>query len=187
MGLKYYADKKDAYVSDLLSQANIKTENYFMSFSGFTWQEFTDTRRSIGSYIIFYQGGTIDHDTHVIGPVDQSGAESEYNPEFTAVIALAHFRDELFNKDPDIVPDKLPLIILDSKSDVCMAKNGKDANQTRHIARRAQFLRYGEKWKIHRIDKHEGGLQLADISTKNVGENDLNPRNIYHVKAWKLI
>ena len=32
---------------------------------------------------------------------------------------------------------------------------------------------------MHKIGWCEGGLQLADISTKNVGENDLNPRMKY--------
>ena len=33
--------------------------------------------------------------------------------------------NEFLNKDPDIVPEEYPLIILDSKYDVCMAKNDK--------------------------------------------------------------
>ena len=32
---------------------------------------------------------------------------------------------------------------------------------------------------MHNIDWCERGLQLADIGTKNVGENDLNPRMKY--------
>ena len=32
---------------------------------------------------------------------------------------------------------------------------------------------------MHEIDWCEGGLQLAYISYKNVGENDLNPRMKY--------
>ena len=71
MGLKYYADMNDAPVTDLLRQANIKTKNHLMDFSGSSWQDFPDTGRSTGAYIIFYQGGTIDHDTHVPGPVAQ--------------------------------------------------------------------------------------------------------------------
>ena len=50
---------------------------------------------------------------------------------------------ELFNKDPDIVPEEAPIIILDSKSAVCMASNGKDTNHTRHISRRVHLVRNG--------------------------------------------
>ena len=55
---------------------------------------------------------------------------------------LAHFRmliHEFLNKDPDIVPGEVPLIVLDSKSAICMAKNVKDTNHTRHIARIMRF------------------------------------------------
>ena len=83
------------------------------------------------------------------------------------------------NKDPDIVPDKDPIIILDSKSYFCMAKNGKDTKHTRHIAIILHFVRNGEKWKMHNIELCGGGLKLADIAAKNVGENDLNPRIKY--------
>ena len=51
-------------------------------------------------------------------------------------MTLAHFRmliNELLNKDPDVFPEEAPLIILDSNSAVCMAKNGKDTKHTRHI------------------------------------------------------
>ena len=81
---------------------------------------------------------------------------------------------ELLNKDPDIVPQEPPLIILDIKSDGFMEKNGKDTKQTRQISRIVNFVRNGETFKIHKIDWCEGGIQLADISTKNVGENNLN-------------
>ena len=37
----------------------------------------------------------------------------------------------------------------------------------------------GEKCKMHKIDWCEGGMQLADIGTKNVSEPDLTPRMKY--------
>ena len=86
------------------------------------------------SYIIFYQGGTIDHGTHVSGPVSQSSAEKGHNAACTAVTTLAYFTmliHEFLKKDPKTVPEKSPLIILNIKFDVCMAKNGKDTNHTR--------------------------------------------------------
>ena len=51
---------------------------------------------------------------------------------------------ELLNKDPDIFPEEYSLLILDRNSAVCMDNNGKDANHTRHIARRVNFVRNGE-------------------------------------------
>ena len=87
LGMNYYADLNDALVTDLLRQANIKTKNYLMAFSDSSWQDCPNTGRSTGAYIIFYQGGPIDHGTHVPGPVAQSSAESEYNAACTAGMA----------------------------------------------------------------------------------------------------
>ena len=49
------------------------------------------------------------------------------------------------NKDPDIVPEEPPLIVLDSKYNMCMANNDKDTKHTRHIARRMHLVRNGKK------------------------------------------
>ena len=84
LGLKYYADLNDAPVTDILRQYSIKTKNHLMDFSESSWKDFPDTGRSTGAYIIFYQGGSIDHGTHVPGPVAQYSAESEYNTACTA-------------------------------------------------------------------------------------------------------
>ena len=84
MVLKYYADMNDAPVTGMLRKASIKTENHLMDFSDYSWEGCPDTGRITGEYIIFYQGGPIEHGTQVPGPVDQSSAESEYNVACTA-------------------------------------------------------------------------------------------------------
>ena len=106
-GLKYYAEMKDTPFSDLLIQASMKTDNQLMDFSDYIRKDCLYTGISTGAYIVFYQGGTIDHATNVPGPVAQSSAESEYNISCTTGMNLAHFImliDEFLNKDPDIFP-----------------------------------------------------------------------------------
>ena len=71
------------------------------------------------------------------------------------------------------------MIVLDSKSDIFIAKNVKDTKHTRHIARRMHFVSNGEECKMHKIYCCEEGLQLADIGTNNVSESDLTPRMKY--------
>ena len=142
MGLKYYVDTKYAPLSDLLRQANNKTENQLMTFSDYSWKYCPDTGKITGEYLLFNQGGIIDHGTNVPGPVAQSSGESDYNAAYTAGISFVHFMmliNKLMNKDPDIVTEEDPLIILDNKSTACMAKNGKDTNNTRYIARRVHL------------------------------------------------
>ena len=104
-------------------------------------------------------------------------------------MALAHFRmlvHELLNEDPDMVPKEAPLIVLDSKSSMCMAKNGRDTKHTRHIARIMNFVRNVEKCKMHKIEWCEVGLQLADIGTKNVSEPDLTPIYFVHLTLLSI-
>ena len=115
-----------------------------MDVSDSSWQDCPDTGIITGAYIIFYQGGPIDHGTHVPIPVAQSSAESEYNASCTAGMDLAHFRmliHDLLNKDPDIVPGGALIIVLYSKSAICMANNCKYTKHTIHIARRIRFVR----------------------------------------------
>ena len=60
-------------------------------------------------------------------------------------MALSHFRmlvHELLNEDPDMVPKEASLIVLDSKSAMCMAKNSKDTKHTRHIADNPTIVGY---------------------------------------------
>ena len=98
-------------------------------------------------------------------------------------MALAHFRmliHELFNKDTEIVPEEDPIFVLDIKSAMCMDKNGNNTKHTRHISRIMHFVRNVEKWNIQKIDWCEGGLQMAYIATKNVGEPDLT-------QGWNIV
>ena len=60
-----------------------------------------------------------------------------------------------------------------------MAKNSKDSKHTRHIARRMNFVRNGEKCNMQKIDWCEGDLQLSDIGTNNVSDPDITPRLKY--------
>ena len=59
-----------------------------MYFSDYSWKYFPDTGRITETYIIFYQGSTIDHGTYVPGAVSQSITESDYNAECTSGMDL---------------------------------------------------------------------------------------------------
>ena len=70
-------------------------------------------------------------------------------------MALSNLRiliHELLNKDPYIVPEEAHLIVLNSKSAVCMAKNCNDTKHTRHITKIIHLVSNGEKFKMLNID-----------------------------------
>ena len=71
LGLYHYANIYYSHLSGLLRQANINTENQLMAFSDSSCQYFPDIGISTGEYIIFYQGGTIDHVTYITGQFSQ--------------------------------------------------------------------------------------------------------------------
>ena len=78
-----------------------------MVLSDSIWQDYPDIGRSKVACIMFYQFGSIDHCTHVPGPVAQSSAHSEYYSACNEVMALAYFRmlnNEFLNMDTDVVP-----------------------------------------------------------------------------------
>ena len=60
-----------------------------------------------------------------------------------------------------------------------MANNIKFTKCKRHIESRVHLIRNGENLKMHKIDWCERGLQLVDIYTKNVGDNNLITRMKY--------
>ena len=62
---------------------------------------------------------------------------------------------------------------------MCMANHDNDNKHTRHIARRIHLVRNVENCNILKTDWCEGGMQLVDIATNNVGEPDLTPRTEY--------
>ena len=78
-----------------------------MVLSYSNYQDYPDTGRSTGAYIVFDQGGPIDNCADVPGPVSQSSAESEYNAECNTGMAPEHFgmlNNEFLNKNPYVVP-----------------------------------------------------------------------------------
>ena len=59
---------------------------------------------------------------------------------------LANFRmliHEFMNKDPYVIPESAPLIILYSKYAVFMSNNGKDTKHTSHIYRILHSVKNG--------------------------------------------
>ena len=71
---------------------------------------------------------------------------------------LSMLNHEFLKKDPDIVLEEDPLIIVYSKYYIVMANDGKGTKHTHHLVRRLNFVRNGENCKMHRMYWCEGGL-----------------------------
>ena len=59
---------------------------------------------------------------------------------------------------------------------MCVVKNVYYTKHTRHIPRRMHFVRNFEECYFHKTVWCEGGLQMEDIDTKNIREDEMNPR-----------
>ena len=57
--LEYYVVMKDAPLSGLLRQPNIKTENQLVVLSDSSWQDCPDTGKNTGAYIIITKVGQL--------------------------------------------------------------------------------------------------------------------------------
>ena len=92
---------------------------------------------------------------------------------------ISNFRvidNELMKKDTYVFPKQALLIILNINSAVCMVNYGKNIKHTRRISRKKYFVINGKEYNLHKTMWCQGGLKLVDIVTKNVREDELNPR-----------
>ena len=60
-----------------------------------------------------------------------------------------------------------------------MAMNGKYTKHTRNISRIMHLVRNGEECNINKTVWCEGGMQLTDIRTRNIREDELDTRLVY--------
>ena len=62
-----------------------------------------------------------------------------------------------------------------------MANNGMDTKHTRHIYRRMNLVINGEESNFNKAVWYQGVLKLAELTTKNSTEYELNPRLGYYM------
>ena len=70
-------------------------------------------------------------------------------------------------------------MLLNSESAIAMSKNYRDSKRTQHIKRRVHYVRQGQESGQHSLEYVPADLQLADIGTKNLSAQELDPRLKY--------
>ena len=60
------------------------------TFSDSSWDDDFDTSRSTGGYLVFYQGGVVDHSSNMPVTDAMSSAEAEYNEACLAYMATGN-------------------------------------------------------------------------------------------------
>ena len=77
-GLTFYSNIEDAPIYKMLRENKITPSRKLFTFTDSSWDDDFNTSRSTGGYIIFYQGGVVDHSSNMPIPVAMSSAEAEY-------------------------------------------------------------------------------------------------------------
>ena len=67
---------------------------------------------------------------------------------------------EFLDKDPDVVPEQAPLIILGRKSGICVDNHIKYNKRTINIDRRINLVRNGKEFNLHKKVWYNRGMQL---------------------------
>jgi hypothetical protein len=66
-------------IYQLLQENNITPSIKKFTFCDSSWDDAHDTSRSTGGFLIFYQGGIVDHSSNMPEPEATRSAAAEYN------------------------------------------------------------------------------------------------------------
>jgi hypothetical protein len=153
----------------MLRLNNITPSRNLFTFTDSSWDDDFDTSRSTGGYLIFYQGGVVDHSSNMPIPVAMSSAEAEYNQACLACMAtgnlhmtLNHIEEIQEGSKQDLPVD----IFMDNKSAVDMSVTFKDTKNARHIRRRFHFVKQGTEQNWHKLTWISNQFMVADVTTK---------------------
>jgi hypothetical protein len=169
LGLTYYSDITKAPVYKMLKDNNITPKRKMFTFSDSSWDDDHDTSRSTGGYLIFYQGGVIDHSSNLPIPIAMSSAEAEYNQCCLACMATGNMHMTLNHVEgieEGSAQDHPIDIFMDNKSAVDMSVTFKDTKNSRHIRRRFHFVKQGTEENWHCLTWISNEFMLADVMTK---------------------
>jgi len=76
LGLRFFSDINMSPVTRFLSSNRISLDNPLITFSDSSWNDYIDTGRSTGCFMIIYMGGVVEHSINVPDPVALSSAEA---------------------------------------------------------------------------------------------------------------
>ena len=152
---------------------------FLKGLSDSDWAGDKDSRKSITGYIIYFMGVPISWKSKQQQSVALSSTEAEYYALSEIVVEIKGIVNVLNFMNIQV---SYPIeVYVDNFGAICLSKNARSTNRTKHIDTRAHFVRnYQEDGKVI-IKFIKSADNDADIMTKNVtGE-------IYDNHAAKLV
>ena len=130
----------------MLKENKITPSRKLFTLTDSSWDDDFDTSRSTRGYIIFYQGGVVDHSSSMPIPVAMSSAEAEYNQACLECMATGNMHMTLNHIEgiQEGSKEYIPVhILMDNKSAVYMSVSIKDTKNAHHIHRIFHFVKQG--------------------------------------------
>ena len=184
-GITYYSKIENSPVHQMLKMNNITPSRNLFTFSDSSWDDDHDTSRSTGGYMIFYQGGVVDHSSNMPNPIAMSSAEAEYNECCLACMATGNMHMTLNHIEgiKEGSPEDKPIdIFMDNKSAVDMSVTFKDTKNARHICRRFHFVKQGVEQNWHKLVWISNQYMVADVMTKTLQRKALEDQVQWFMK-----
>jgi hypothetical protein len=134
------------------------------------------TSRSTGGFLIFYQGGVVDHSSNMPDLVAMSRAEAEYNEACIVCMSTRHMHmtlnhiDDINHGSP---ADKTIHIYIDNRSALDISITFKYTTNARHVYHRFHFLKQGVEQECHLLVWLSNLAMVADAMTKSFPKKDL--------------
>jgi hypothetical protein len=100
--------------------------------------------RSTGGFLMFHQGGIVDHSSNMPQPAAMISAEAEYNEAFMACTTTSHMYmtlNHIEEVEDEPTEDKPVEIYMDNRSEVDTSITFKDTKNARLIRRRFHFVK----------------------------------------------
>ena len=173
--IHFYSEHNSSPIGKILHQANINlNDKTTVTFIDSSWQDYVDTGRSMGGYIIFKSGGAVNHSCHLPIPVALSSDKAEYLAASVACTATQHIRIMNYDlyqlSDKDYTPENTENypasgVILDSEAAIAIASLDNDTKRTRHILQRNHFVQQGSALGQHQLGWISTENQMADHLT----------------------
>ena len=175
-GLTFYSDFTKSPAYKILLDNNVPPSRNMFTFCDSSWDDDHDTSRSTGGFLIFYQGGVVDHSSNMPDPIAMSSIEAEYNEACMACMATSHMHmtlNYMENVKDESAEEKAVNIYLDNCSAVDMSHTFKDAKNARHIRRHFNFVKQGLQENCHKLVWISDEFMLADGMTKVLAKSNL--------------
>lgn len=148
---------------------NRGSDSTLLCYSDSDWAGCRDTRRSTGGFCTFLGSNIISWSAKRHETVSKSSTEAEYRTMSLAASEVAWLQNLL--KTMGLTQQRLPLMLCDNLSAVCLTANPRFHKRTKHFEVDFHYVRERVAMKMLEVKHVPAALQIADVFTKPLGKD----------------